>query len=242
MDEASNRSGLPGYLEAAEQLPPPERPSQALRTANEVEPAIALTRPAAGYTFAMEAMHWASVALCLGAFLVALGIGSASAEAAWLVMVHRSLSVTILMVIGLRLACRLCARLCRLPEKAPAVPRLAARASVIVLYILLVAQPLMGLSASMLYGDRIVVFGRIEVPSFLAENEPLARQILQVHGWAALLLLALIGLHVGAALRDRFVRHDEALAAGLLSAVRQPHRPGMWEWSKWRRDKGDQAR
>jgi hypothetical protein len=33
----------------------------------------------------------------------------------------------------------------------------------------------------MLYGDRIVVFGRIEVPSFLAENEPLARQILQVH-------------------------------------------------------------
>jgi hypothetical protein len=31
----------------------------------------------------------------------------------------------------------------------------------------------MGLSASMLYGDRIVVFGRIEVPSFLAENEPL---------------------------------------------------------------------
>jgi cytochrome b561 len=58
----------------------------------------------------------------------------------------------------------------------------------------------MGLSASMLYGDRIVVFGRIEVPSFVAENEPLARQILQVRGWAALLLLALIGLHVGAAL------------------------------------------
>jgi hypothetical protein len=65
------------------------------------------------------------------------------------------------------------------------------------------------------------VFGLIKVPSFLAENEPLARQILQVHGWAALLLLALIGLHVGAALRDRFVRH-EALAAGLLSAVRRP--------------------
>jgi cytochrome b561 len=163
----------------------------------------------------------ASVALCLGAFLVALGIGSAArAEAAWLVMVHRSLSVTILMVIGLRLAWRLCAHLCRLPAKAPAVPRVAARASVIVLYVLLAAQPLMGLSASMLYGDRIVVFGRIEVPSFLAENEPLARQILQVHGWAALLLLALIGLHVGAALRGRLVRHDEALAAGVLSAVR----------------------
>jgi hypothetical protein len=75
----------------------------------------------------------------------------------------------------------------------------------------------------------------------LAQSEPLARQILQVHRWAALLLLALIGLHVGAALRDRFVRHDEALA-GLLSAVRRPHRPGTWELSKRRHDKGAQAR
>jgi cytochrome b561 len=83
-------------------------------------------------------------------------------------MVHRSLSVTILTVIGLRLAWRLCAHLGPLPARAPAVPPLAARASVIVLYVLLAAQPLIGLSASVLYGDRIVVFGRIEVPSFLA--------------------------------------------------------------------------
>ena len=205
MNEASNRRGLLGYLQAAEQRLQPGRPIRALRTVNEVEPDIAPARPAAGYTFAMEAM-----ALCLGAFLVAWGIGSAaSAEAAWLVMVHRSISVTILTVIGLHVAWRLCAPLGPLPANAPAVPRVAARASVIVLYVLLAAQPLM---ASMLYGDRIVVFGGIEVPSFLAENESLARQILQVHGWAALLLLALIGLHVGAALRDRFARHDEALA------------------------------
>jgi cytochrome b561 len=237
MDETSNRPGLPGYLQATEQRPLPARPIQALRAVNEVEPAIAPARPAAGYTLAMESMHWASVALCLGAFLVAWGIGNAAgAEAAWLVMVHRSLSVTILTVIGLRLAGRLCAHPRLLLAKAPADPRPAARASVIVLYVLLAAQPLMGLTASMLYGDRIVVFGGIEVPSFLAENEPLARQILQVHGWAALLLLALIGLHVGAALRDRFVRHDKALA-GLLSAVRRPHRPGTWEMSKRRHDK-----
>jgi cytochrome b561 len=131
-------------------------------------------------------MHWASVALCLGAFLIAWRIGNAAdAEAAWLVMVHRSLSVTILTVIGLRLAWRLCAHVRPLPAKVSAVPRLAARASVIALYVLLAAQPLMGLTASMLYGSRIVVFGGIEVPSFLAENEPLARQILHVHDWSS---------------------------------------------------------
>jgi cytochrome b561 len=52
-----------------------------------------------------------------------------------------------------------------------------------VLYVLLAAQPLMGLTASMLYGSRIVVFGGIEVPSFLAEIEPLARQLRSQFGW-----------------------------------------------------------
>ena len=62
---------------------------------------------------------------------VAWGIGNAAvAEAAWLVMVHRSLSVTILTVIGLRLARRLCAHVRPLLTKAPAVTWLAARASV----------------------------------------------------------------------------------------------------------------
>jgi cytochrome b561 len=232
MDETSNRRGLAGYLQAAEPQPLPAPPIRPLRAVNEVELAIAPARPALGYTLAMEAMHWASVALCLSAFLVAWGIGnSAGAKAAWLVMVHRSLGVTILTVIGRRLAGRLCAHLRPLPAKAPAVSRLAARASVIVLYVLLAAQPLMDFTASMLRGSRIVVFGGIEVPSFLDENEPLARQILQVHGWAALLLLALIGLHVGAALRDRFVHQDEALAR-LLSGIRRPHRPATSELSK----------
>jgi cytochrome b561 len=70
--------------------------------------------------------------------------------------------------------------------------RLAARASVIALYVLLAVQPLMGLAASMLNGSRIVVFGVIQLPSLLAVNGPLARQVLEVRGWAALLLLALV--------------------------------------------------
>lgn len=93
-----------------------------------------------------------------------------------------------------------------MPTKATAVPQFAARVSVIALYVLLAAQPLMGLTASVLYGSRIVVLGGIDAPSLLAVNEPLAGQLSEVRGWAALLLLALIGLHVGSALHDRF-RH-----------------------------------
>jgi hypothetical protein len=73
----------------------------------------------------LVALFWAVVEA------VAWGIGNAAvAEAAWLVMVHRSLSVTILTVIGLRLARRLRAHVRPLLTKTPAVTWLAARASV----------------------------------------------------------------------------------------------------------------
>ena len=63
----------------------------------------------------------------------------------------------------------------------------------------------------MLNGSRIVVFGVIQLPSLLAVNVPLARQVLEVHGWAALLLLALIG--------HRF----SDLLASLPSGLKRPH-------------------
>jgi cytochrome b561 len=170
----------------------------------------------------MRAMHWASVALCLGAFLVAWAIGNTpDDEAAWPVMMHRSLSVTILALIGLRLAWRRSAQARSSDVKAPAVPRLAARASVVALYVLLAALPLMGLATSMLDGSRIVVFGVVQLPSLLAVNAPLARQVFEVHGWAALLLLAVIGLHLGTALRHRF----GDLLASLPGGPKRPHRP-----------------
>jgi superoxide oxidase len=211
------------YLQAAEPRPLPPPPIQAHHAATQgsdlvIEP----TRRAADYSLAMRAMHWASVVLCLGAFLVAWAIGSATDdEAASLVMVHRSLSVTLLALIGLRLAWRQGAQARSSAPKAPAVPRLAARASVAALYFLLAALPLMGLAASMLDGSRIVVFGVVQLPSLLAVNEPLARQVLEFHGWAALLLLALIGLHIGTALRHRF----GDLLASRPSGPKRPHHP-----------------
>ena len=228
MDEASDRPGWSGYLQAVElrPLPPPIRAHRAVAEGDLV---IAPVRGAAAYTLAMRAIHWTSVALCLGAFLVAWAIGNATDdEAAGLVMVHRSLSVTILALIALRVAWRRSAQVRLAAAKATAVPQLAARASVIALYVLLAAQPLMGLAASMLNGSRIVVFGVIRLPSLLTANEPLARQLLEVHGWAALLLLALIGLHLGTALRHRF----GDLLGSLPIGLKRPHHTRASDMSK----------
>lgn len=105
MDEASNPPNFPECLQAPEIAG--LRPFQPVRGVNHVDPAFAPAVSAVGYDLAMQAMHWVSIAICLGAFLVAWRIGGApDDEAAWLVMVHRSLSVTILALIGLRLAWR----------------------------------------------------------------------------------------------------------------------------------------
>jgi cytochrome b561 len=221
MDKACNRPGLSGYLQTTERRTLQLRPIQSLREPNEVDPANAPARLAAVNAFVIKALHWSSVTLCLGAFLVAWAIGSAAdAEAAGLVMLHRSFSVIILALIALRLAWGRCARVRPWPSKTSGPPRLVDRVSVVTLYVLLAVQPLMSLMSSMLYGSRIVVFGASNLPSFVAENEPLARQILAVHGWVALLLLAVIGVHVAVALHDRFLRRDEA-AAGPRTARRR---------------------
>jgi cytochrome b561 len=186
---------------------------------------IAPDRGHTGFTRAIRAMHWTSITLCLGAFLLAWAIGNAAiAESPGLVMLHRSLVVTILALSALHLAWRPGAPVQPLPVKAPAFSRFANRAFAMGIYVLLTAQLLMGVTACMLNGARIVVFGAVEVPSFISENEPLARQISEVRGWVALLLMALIGVHLVGALRERFIHRDDGLA-GILRGLRRQDSP-----------------
>jgi cytochrome b561 len=179
------------------------------------------------YTRAVQVMHWGTVALLLCAYLAAWMIDGASrpAEKAWLIMLHRSFGVTILLLTWVRLAVRLRTRVPPLPAAVPAVQRLAARASVITLYAALIVQPLLGLAASMLPGGRTMLFGDVVLRPLLPVDRALAHEVFhRVHAWTALVSLALIGLHVTAALYHHFVRKDEVLA-GMLAALRRLPRP-----------------
>jgi cytochrome b561 len=178
-----------------------------------------------GYTRAMQAMHWGNVTQLLGAYLAARMIDHAAshAQAAYLIMLHRSFGVMILLLTGLRLAVRRRTPVPPPPAGMPAVQRLAARASVIISYMLLIVLPLLGFIGSILHGDRMIFFGNIALPALLPADRALAHQIFKIHGWTALVLLALIGLHVAAALYHHFVRKDGVLASML---------PGM-RGSQW---------
>lgn len=134
-------------------------------------------------------------------------------------MLHRSFGLTILGLTAFRLAWRQRTPVPPLPADVPPLQRIAARASVAALYVLLGSQPVLGVVGSLLHGDRVTVFGAVVLPALLPFNRPLARQVPWLHGWTALLPLALIGLHVAAALHHHFVRRD-AVLSGMLPGMR----------------------
>ncbi len=187
-----------------------------------IRPRLAVGDAGSGYTGAMRTMHWATAALLFGPFLAAWAIGYASdADADWIAMLHRSCGITILVTTLVRLAWRQWTVVPPLPADLSGVQRLAAKASVVALYVLLATQPLLGLSGSMLQGDPARVFGRLLLPMLLPINKPLAEQLFRVHGWTAMLLLAFIGAHVAAALHHHFIRRDSVLAGMLPTVLRR---------------------
>jgi cytochrome b561 len=174
----------------------------------------------------MRLMHWTTVALLLSVYPLALAVEDAASasEARRLIMLHRSLGLTVLLVTLVRLMGRQRTRIPPLPADLPRSQRFAARANVVALYSLLLAQPVLGLTASWLHGDLVTFFGVVALPAPLALDRPLSRLLFWLHGWSALLLLAAIGAHVAAALYHHFIRKDEVLSGmlGTRLAHREP--------------------
>jgi cytochrome b561 len=80
------------------------------------------------------------------------------------------------------------------------------------LYLLLMLVPLVGWLGISLYGARSV-FGIATIPPLAAENSEAAKTVLALHRYLALLTVALIAMHVGAAVvLHYFIRGDGVLA------------------------------
>ena len=80
------------------------------------------------------------------------------------------------------------------------VPRQLPSAGLLVLYALLVLQPVLAVAGGMLHGKDVTLFG-MALPSILPINHPVALRIDELHGWNALLLLGLIAMQIAGAFR-----------------------------------------
>ncbi|RXT26116.1 MULTISPECIES: cytochrome b [unclassified Bosea (in: a-proteobacteria)] len=79
-----------------------------------------------------------------------------------------------------------------------------------VLYGLLLIVPLLGWIGISLFPS-LTVFNLFDLPALAVPNEEVAKRVLSIHGWLAILLALLVCGHIAAALFHYFIRKDGVL-------------------------------
>ena len=162
-----------------------------------------------------QLLHWTIAVLILAIGIVGLVMGELprSPKYFWVYTAHKSLGLTVLALVLVRIGWRLYAGA---PRPVPGTPRLQAllaSATHGAIYLLILALPLSGWiydSANALRPFRW--FGLVEVPKLVAPDEALAASAHGAHEWLFWLLMALVAGHAGAALYHHFIQRDATLA------------------------------
>lgn len=124
---------------------------------------------------------------------------------------HKSIGITLLLLVLIRLSWRL---FNPTPEPPPESPRReiwAARAGHLALYCLMLALPLSGWVMNSAKNMPMNVFWLIPWPDIIAPNETIAEFAGETHETLAILLAVIVLGHIAAALRHHFLLGDDVL-------------------------------
>ena len=169
------------------------------------------------------ALHWIIAVgvlsqIALGWWMIDIPKQPPGVRAYWFNL-HKSIGMTLGVLIVLRLSWRLTHRPPPLPSATPPWQARAARASHMLLYACMLAMPLAGYLGSVFSGYPIKYFGST-LPSWGWKDEALKQLFSTVHYAAALTFIALIAVHVIAALKHWLIDRDGVFHRML------PQRPG----------------
>jgi cytochrome b561 len=166
-----------------------------------------------GYSATARLFHWLTAALVL--LTVPIGIVMANVDVGpakdVLYNLHRSIGVVLLPLVLARLIYRLMHPPPPLPVTVSAAQGRAAAVTHWALYAMLLLQAMVGWVATSAYRAPISVFWMFELPPIWPEDRPFSEMLFDVHRTMGLTLLALVVLHVGAALFHHFVQKDVVL-------------------------------
>jgi len=132
---------------------------------------------------------------------------------------HKSLGVLLLLLMLLRLINRI---VVGAPPPEPGIERWHKAMSSAVhglLYVLLLAMPIVGWVANSAYGAPTPFFGLFTLPKLVADNKDLATTLFALHRWVGFLVILLVVMHIGGALYHYIVRRDLVLHRMLPHAM-----------------------
>jgi cytochrome b561 len=169
-----------------------------------------------------RALHWITAVL----LLVLFGLGVSMTR--WIpdeqkIRVyswHEWAGITVFALTALRLVWRLTHR--APPLDIPAWEKVTASLVYIAMYLILVAQPIVGWLLSAAFGFRVVYLGLITLPVPVSEDRELAVRLQELHETLAIALALLFAAHIAGVLYHHLVRRDTVLSRMLPSVAPPP--------------------
>lgn len=167
-----------------------------------------------GWGLLARGFHWVVAALILvqaavGLYMVGMSL---SPDKLRVYALHKSIGLTVLALVLLRLAWRLPDRRPDDPAGTPAWQHGLARAAHAVLYLLILAIPLSGWWFNSASNAPLSWFGLVRIPSLTGGLDLVWKpRALLLHQGLFWILVAILVLHVGAALWHHYRRRDDVL-------------------------------
>lgn len=146
--------------------------------------------------------------LCVGWYMSDL---KASPDKIRLYVTHKSVGLTVLALMVIRVLWRLGHQPPPLPDRLPSWQRAASKTSHLLLYLLLFVMPLSGWLMNSASGFPAKWFGLLKVPNLIARDKSALELWQNVHFYSAWFLMALIFVHIGAALKHHFIDRDNIM-------------------------------
>ena len=159
------------------------------------------------------ALHWLLAVLIVGQFVLGDVAHDAPTSPAKfdLFVWHKSLGVTILLLVLARLSWRLANPVPTLPPSLPGLEKRMARLGHGVLYSLMLAVPLSGWVVADASRIPFRLYWSLPTPDFLAADRDVSEAAAEVHEALVMLLAVVVLGHVLAALRHHFIKHNDVL-------------------------------
>ncbi|WP_339708008.1 cytochrome b/b6 domain-containing protein [uncultured Sphingosinicella sp.] len=179
-----------------------------------------MNRNALDFHLAMRVLHWLMAAMVL--IMLFLGVGMVSTtgpQYTALLALHRPVGVVVLLLVLIRVPLRLATGAPALPGDLPPLQKRIATVSHVLLYLSMIAMPLIGWAMLSAGGYSVQVLESLALPRILPHDLETYAVLRTAHTAVAMLLFALILAHLAAALMHGLIRRD-----GVLRSMTVGHR------------------
>ncbi|GAB1232243.1 cytochrome b [Ferrigenium sp. UT4] len=171
------------------------------------------TSPIARYNTTAMALHWLVALLVFATFPLGVYMHDLPLSPAKLqyYSYHKWIGVTIFLLVVIRVVWRYTHTPPPLPPATPRWEVVVSHITHLALYGLLLAIPLSGWLMSSAKGFQTVWFGVLPLPDLIGKDKALGELLTTVHQGLNLALFGLVGMHIAAVIKHKFIDHDQIL-------------------------------